>query len=89
MGLKKNNSCRIVLITGASSGFGRACALHLGQKGYRVYGTSRSANNNEPPVTSFSDDSFFRMIHMDVRDHTSVADGVSYVLELRNELMSW
>ena len=34
---------RVVLITGASSGFGRACALHLGKNGYRVYGTSRSA----------------------------------------------
>jgi len=33
----------VVLITGASSGFGKACADHLAQLGYRAYGTSRRA----------------------------------------------
>ena len=37
----KTNTSRVVLITGASSGFGKACAEHLSRKGYRVYGTSR------------------------------------------------
>ncbi len=32
---------RVVLITGASSGIGRACATALAQQGYTVYGTSR------------------------------------------------
>ncbi len=33
---------RVVLITGASYGIGRAIAEHLVQQGYRVFGTSRS-----------------------------------------------
>ncbi|MGI4847717.1 MAG: SDR family NAD(P)-dependent oxidoreductase, partial [Janthinobacterium lividum] len=34
---------RVVLVTGASSGIGRACAEHLHARGFRVYGTSRRA----------------------------------------------
>jgi NADP-dependent 3-hydroxy acid dehydrogenase YdfG len=32
----------VVLITGTSAGFGKACAEHLSDLGYQVYGTSRS-----------------------------------------------
>ena len=35
----------VVLITGASSGIGKACADHLAQLGFTVYGASRTIEN--------------------------------------------
>ena len=72
---------RVVLITGASSGFGRACALHLGKTGYRVYGTSRFAVFDLDGPENNPENPFFTMIPMDVRNDASVMDGVSYILK--------
>jgi short-subunit dehydrogenase len=36
---------KVILITGASSGIGKAVGLYLKQKGYTVYGTSRNPKN--------------------------------------------
>ena len=33
---------KVVLITGASTGFGRSISMFLSSKGFRVYGTSRN-----------------------------------------------
>jgi NAD(P)-dependent dehydrogenase (short-subunit alcohol dehydrogenase family) len=38
---------RVVLISGASSGFGRAAAEELSRRGWRVYGTSRHAARDQ------------------------------------------
>lgn len=74
---------RVVLITGASSGIGRACAAHLGRKGYRVYGTSRrAAPSGEAPT----DDRPFTLIPMDVTDDVSVEWGVRLILEREGRL---
>lgn len=40
---------RVVLITGASSGLGRAIAAHLAAEGCRVFGTSRDPGAHMPP----------------------------------------
>ncbi len=32
---------KVVLVTGASSGIGQACARHLAARGYRVFGAQR------------------------------------------------
>ncbi len=45
---------RVVLITGASSGIGRACASYLAQRGYRVYGTSRRTQGEPGPTDAES-----------------------------------
>jgi NAD(P)-dependent dehydrogenase (short-subunit alcohol dehydrogenase family) len=62
---------KTVLITGASSGLGKAIAVHLAQQGYRVYGTSRS------PGADFSQ---VRMVTLDVTDEDSVQRAVAAVI---------
>ncbi|MDR3415504.1 MAG: SDR family oxidoreductase [Nevskia sp.] len=64
----------VVLITGASSGIGRACAEYLHSRGYCVYGTSRKAQEDVAAPGGF------RMIEMDVTEEESVQRGVQLVL---------
>jgi NAD(P)-dependent dehydrogenase (short-subunit alcohol dehydrogenase family) len=69
----------VVLITGASSGIGQACGLHLAAYGYRVYGTSRRAGPDTPPGA-------LAMIPMDVTSDASVERGVEWVLNREKRL---
>lgn len=78
---KKTRPGDIVLITGASSGFGNACARHLSQKGYRVYGTSRRALFPPETPRQHPGSQGFQMIPMDVRDQDSVDAGVAWILK--------
>ncbi len=66
---------RVALITGASSGIGKACAERLARRGFQVYGTSRRASFPSP---GDSGDSLL-MIPMDVDDDGSVREGVEFV----------
>jgi len=65
----------VVLVTGASSGLGNACATHLAKKGYSVYGTSR-----DPETRQRRADEFFELIRMDVSNDDSVSSAVFYIL---------
>jgi NAD(P)-dependent dehydrogenase (short-subunit alcohol dehydrogenase family) len=38
---------RVVLVTGTSSGIGRACAVHLAGRGFRVFGARRRLDQAE------------------------------------------
>lgn len=68
---------RVVLITGAASGIGRACAERLASSGWRVFGGARGALEAHE---------FVEMIAMDVDDERSVEGAVSTVLERAGRL---
>jgi NAD(P)-dependent dehydrogenase (short-subunit alcohol dehydrogenase family) len=64
---------KVVLVTGASSGIGRACAEHLATCGYRVFGAQRHVPAGGAPRG-------VEMVTMDVTDDTSVERTVEEVL---------
>ena len=63
-----------VLITGASSGIGRATAERLARHGFRVFGASRRPPS--PPLAGVRD----AWLVMDVRDEASVRAGLAAVV---------
>ncbi|HHJ10269.1 MAG TPA: SDR family NAD(P)-dependent oxidoreductase, partial [Bacteroidetes bacterium] len=69
---KKKPDETVVLITGASSGFGKATAELLADKGYRVYGTSRKPASENWPYT---------MLEMDVTKPLSIVPAISRIME--------
>jgi len=64
---------KVVLITGGSSGIGKAIGEFLVDKGFTVYGTSR---NPEKYV-----DSKFTLITLDVSDNVSIQSAVKAVVD--------
>jgi NAD(P)-dependent dehydrogenase (short-subunit alcohol dehydrogenase family) len=74
----QRNDQRVVLVTGASSGIGLACATHLAAHGFRVYGTSRR------PQTAAPDN--LTMLTADVTDDRSVEQTIAAVLDREDRL---
>ncbi len=68
---------KVVLITGASSGLGKALAEQLAGKGYRVYGASRTPRNSGLP---------YQMVAMDVQDEDSVRRAIASIAEQEGRL---
>lgn len=69
---------KVVFITGASSGIGKAIAEFLQDKNYKVYGTSR--NPEKYP------DSKVNLIPLDVTDIESVNKAVTLIIEKENRI---
>ncbi len=74
---KKTNLA--VLITGASSGIGRATAEYLAGRGFTVTGTSRRGPKKPEPVGG---NGTFYLVTMDVTDPASVSRGVKQAADL-------
>jgi NAD(P)-dependent dehydrogenase (short-subunit alcohol dehydrogenase family) len=64
----------VVLVTGVSSGIGRAVADAFAAKGFEVFGTSRNPQRTEPVAG-------VELVQLDVTDDASVAAAVSTVVQ--------
>lgn len=64
---------KVVLITGVSSGIGRATAIKFATQGCRVFGTVRNPEKAQaiPGVT---------LVEMDIRDEASVQRGIDSII---------
>ncbi|MDD3004084.1 SDR family oxidoreductase [Flavobacterium sp.] len=69
---------KVILITGGSSGIGKAVGEFLHQKGYTVYGTSRN------PQKSLN--SVFPLLELDVRNVQSIQSAVAEVIQKSGKL---
>lgn len=71
-----DTNIKIVIVTGASSGIGKATAKYLAEKGLKVYGTSRSVKADEE-LKQLG----VNMLRMDVTDDASVKNAINEVIE--------
>lgn len=76
------NDTKVILVTGASSGIGAACAEHLARRGYHVFGTSRRAPFPPRPAGQGEP----QMIQLDVDHDESVHRAVEYIRETTGRL---
>lgn len=65
---------KVVLVTGGSSGLGKAICSRLAAMGHTVYGTSRKASTTAVPTD-------FQLVTMDVTDSASVRACVQEIVE--------
>ena len=68
---------QVILITGASSGFGKITAQTLAAQGHIVYGTSRKQTENKGNVT---------MLVADVTDNSSIHCVVEHIMKERGRI---
>jgi short-subunit dehydrogenase len=69
---------KVVLITGGSSGIGKSVGEYLLQKGYTVYGTSRTPENYP--------NSLFPIIKLDVTQSKSILDCIEALMQKETRL---
>lgn len=68
------SNSKVVLVTGVSSGIGRAAAMQFADKGFLVYGTVRNAAQAKPIRGVV-------LIQMDIRNEDSVRLGIQQIIE--------
>ena len=63
---------KVILITGGSSGIGKAIGEYLNDKGYIVYGTSRDISRHP--------ESKFKLLTLDVTNNDQIRSCVAHVI---------
>ena len=71
---------KIVLITGASSGFGKIIAEKLSDEGYTVYGTSRNPNKYPSPKK-------YKLLKYDITSFKESSNLVERILKEKKKLI--
>jgi len=72
-------SKKVVLITGGSSGIGKAIGIHLSKKGYTIYGTTRDTSRYQ----DFSD---FQLVNLDVTKPETIQKAINTVINKEGQL---
>ncbi|MBA5689880.1 oxidoreductase [Rugamonas apoptosis] len=67
------SNSKVVVVTGVSSGIGRAAALAFAKRGCRVFGTVRNLAHAQPIPG-------IELIEMDIRDQESVQRGIQAIM---------
>ncbi len=70
---------KVVFITGASSGIGKAIGLHLHDKGYTVFGTSRDPLKYKGSIP-------FSLLKLDVTKPETITEAVSQIISEAGKL---
>jgi len=74
-----NTSKKVVLITGGSSGIGKAIGIHLSNKKYIVYGTSRD-------TSKYKDFPHFQLINLDVTKVETIQKAINTILNREGQI---
>jgi len=70
---------KVVLITGGSSGIGKAIGMYLKSKDFKVYGTTRN-------LSKYADFKHFNLLALDVHDTTSIEEAVAKLIALEGKI---
>ena len=73
---------KVVVVTGANSGIGRAAAVHLAAAGHTVYGTMRDLGKGDKLLAKASEaGATVHTVALDVSDDDSVSTGMAQILD--------
>ena len=75
---------KVIIITGASAGIGKATALQLINEGHIVYGAARRTGNMQDIA-----DAGGHIIELDVTNHEQVTASVQQIWKNRGALTCW